>query len=228
LPTSSRSTDPRPREVAAVVFDLDGTLVDSSPDLATAVNRLRAELGLSAVPLPTVVSWIGEGARRLVEKALAGTEHHVGRALDRFLSLYDSICTDATRPYAGVDAVLAELRVVVPLALLTNKPERMTRRVVERFAWTGYFEPLIGGDTLPFRKPDPRGLVAIAERLEVPVATLLLVGDSAIDLATARSAGASFVWAAWGFAQPGDLAELAAAPAARSPVDLPAMVRART
>jgi phosphoglycolate phosphatase len=190
---------PAPR---AVVFDLDGTLVDSRPDLTKAIVRLRAGLGLGAVDEATVGSWIGEGARRLVERALAGSGRDAADALPKFLEIYEGICTEATFPYPGIDELLAALRGRLPLALLTNKPERMTRKIVDHLGWSALFEPVIGGDTLPFRKPDPHGLVAIAERLASPVHSLLLVGDSPIDRSTAAAAGAGFVWAEWGYASP--------------------------
>ena len=208
--TSATST------IRAVVFDLDGTLVDSSPDLATAVNRLRGELGLVAVARPVVVSWIGEGARRLVERATAGAALDLDAALERFLLLYEAVCTAATRPYAGVDEMLSRLAGDHRLALLTNKPERMTRAIVGHFGWSGRFDPLVAGDTLPFRKPDPRGLLAIAAELEVEAGALALVGDSRIDERTAFAAGARFLWVDWGYAAPAERVELARGPSASS------------
>jgi phosphoglycolate phosphatase len=216
----SRGT-PAPR---ALVFDLDGTLIDSRPDLTKAIVRLRAELGLGSVDEATVGSWIGEGARRLVEKALAGSGQDAGAALPRFLEIYEGICTEATFAYPGIDELLGAVRGRLPLALLTNKPERMTRKIVEHLGWSRYFEPLIGGDTLTSRKPDPQGLLAIADRLKLPVDALLMVGDSGIDAATAGAAGAPFLWAEWGYAGELERDTLRAGRSVRTPRDvLPAL-----
>jgi phosphoglycolate phosphatase len=202
--------------VRAVVFDLDGTLVDSRPDLATAVNELRREHDLPAADLGTVGSWIGEGARRLVERAIAGVDLDLDAALARFLGLYESVCTVATQPYPGVDEMLDRLAGRRRLALLTNKPERMTRAIVDHFGWSGRFDPLVAGDTLPFRKPDPRGLLAIAAELGVDAGALVLVGDSRIDERTAFAAGSRFLWVDWGYAAPAERVELARGPSASS------------
>jgi phosphoglycolate phosphatase len=208
--------------VRAVVFDLDGTLVDSRPDLTHAVVALRAELGLAPVDERTVQSWIGEGARRLVEKAMADAARPIdlGGALDRFLAIYEPVSTRATFPYPGIVALLDGLQPSLPLGILTNKPERMTRKIVEHFGWSDRFARIVAGDTLPFRKPDPRGLLEIAAGLGLPVRTLALVGDSAIDAATARSAGARFVFAEWGFASAAEREALRGERSIRSPAEL--------
>jgi len=185
----------------AVVFDLDGTLVDSRHDLAEAVNRTRGELGLAPLALAEVVGMVGQGARELVRKALGGAPpvELVERALTIFLARYEPICTERTRPYPGVSALLEEESRRRPLAVLTNKPERPTRRILERFGWTLRFRHVIGGDTLAARKPQPDGLLEIAHRLGLEPAEVAMVGDSAIDLATAAAAGSPFVLVEWGF-----------------------------
>ena len=137
---------------AAVVFDLDGTLVDSRPDLTRAVVALRGELGLAPVGEATVGSWIGEGARRLVEKALAGSAHPVGPALARFLALYEPICTERTFPYRGVDELLAALRGRLPLALLVHPVPQ-------------FFEPLSQVGQVPVQDP-PLGLGRLRQRAQ--------------------------------------------------------------
>jgi phosphoglycolate phosphatase len=206
----------------AVVFDLDGTLVDSRPDLTLAINRLRAALGLPHLAEAAVEAMIGEGARLLVERALSDASPEVLReaALQRFLDLYAEVCTRATRPYDGVEAVLDLCGRRWPLALLTNKPIAMTRAIVEHLGWNDRFRWVLGGDSLAWRKPDGRGLVEVARRLGVEISHVVLVGDSRIDAETAAAAGAEFVWVEWGFAAPEDRRGLAGGISARTPVDL--------
>jgi len=209
-------------DLGGVVFDLDGTLIDSREDLATAVNRVREELGLAPLPVAEVVGMVGQGARNLVRRALGGApdEALLDRALALFLERYEPICTSRTRPYPGIPELLAGLASVLPLAILTNKPERPTRKIVAHFGWSGLFRVVLGGDSLGARKPEPQGLLEIARRLEVAPADLVLIGDSAIDAATAEAAGARFLFVEWGFARPEERAGLGAAPRAGSAGEL--------
>lgn len=213
---------------AAVVFDLDGTLVDSRPDIATAVNRTRAEYGLPQLPEAVVGTMVGEGARVLVERALAEAPVELPRtaALARFLAHYAAVCTDATRPYAGIEKVLAAARRRWPLAVLTNKPIAMTVALVEHLGWQDRFRLLVGGDSLPFRKPDARGLEHVARALGVAPARTLLVGDSRIDAETAHAAGAAFVWVEWGYAAVEDRRGLSGGLSARTPAALATLLEA--
>lgn len=204
-----------------VVFDLDGTLVDSSADLATAINRARAELGREPLPTETIVGMVGEGARLLVARAIDGLdEAALDRAVARFLALYEPVCTAETRPYPGIPELLAAEAARRPLALLTNKPERMSREILEAFGWSGLFAEVVGGDTLPVRKPDPGGIVRLAERLGCAARELALVGDTRIDADTAAAAGCRFVWVEWGYAQPRDREALARSPRAATAAEL--------
>jgi phosphoglycolate phosphatase len=203
---------------AALVFDLDGTLVDSRRDLATAVNRVRASYGLAPLSLARVLSFVGEGARTLVARALGldpgaqeGAEGaRLDEAMGRFFIRYGEVKFDTTRAYPGVPELLAALAERHPLAVLTNKPERFSREILEHLGLSRFFRHLIGGDTLPTRKPDPAGLADLAARFGVPVAEVMLVGDSRVDAATAANAGCRFALVTWGFAEPAELAQIRA------------------
>jgi phosphoglycolate phosphatase len=204
---------------AALVFDLDGTLVDSGRDIAAAVNLTRRDLGLSELPIPEIVALIGEGARVLIQRALpAGwSETAIDAAFERLLEHYDRTCIDTTAAYPGIPAVLERLARRYPLGLLTNKPERMTRRILEHLDLARFFSLVVGGDSGPTRKPDPSGLLGIARDLGAGIAEVMLVGDSGVDAATARAAGSRLALVGWGY---GDGRDRWAEIRARSAADL--------
>jgi phosphoglycolate phosphatase len=191
----------------AVVFDLDGTLIDSRRDIATAVNAMLADLGLEPLSVERVVAMVGEGARVLVRRALgelAATlpPERMRAALASYLVRYREVCLHSTRPYPGVPAMLAELAPSFPLAVLSNKGEALSRLILNGLGLDRYLREVVGGDTLPTRKPNPGGLFWLADRLAVSAGELLLVGDSPIDAETARAAACPFALAAWGSPRP--------------------------
>jgi len=193
-----------------VAFDLDGTLVDSRADLAGAVNHVLRTLGLSERPPETLYGYVGEGARMLVERSLGAA--HVDRldvALALFMERY------ATRPYPGIVEVLAALEARgVAASVLSNKPEAMSRTILEGLDLAHHFVGIVGGNSLPSRKPDPAGLDHLRGLTATPRERTLLVGDSRIDVLTARAANVAFCGVAWGLspetlaaAQPGRIIE---------------------
>lgn len=185
-----------------IVFDLDGTLIDSSRDLADAVNALVVECGGAPLTLEQVTAMVGEGAAVLVRRALsaAALDPDTPGALARFLAHYDERLTTHTRPYPGMPEALSALRAAgTTLAVLTNKPQRQTLAILERLGLAAAFAHVIGGDTRAGRKPDPAGLLGIVGRSGAAPGTTMLVGDSPIDLATARRAGARICLARYGF-----------------------------
>jgi len=209
---------------AALVFDLDGTLIDSRRDITTAINRMRAELGLPPLILEQVVMMVGEGARLLVERALGPgfSSEEIDRALARYLAHYHDVCLETTEPYPGVPGMLAALGKRYPLALLSNKGEALSRKILDGLGLSALFREILGGDTLPTRKPDPSGLLLVAERLGVPAGKLLLVGDTWIDAETAANAGCPFALVEWGFPRsPGVKADLRVARAEELVAALP-------
>jgi phosphoglycolate phosphatase len=184
-----------------VVLDLDGTLIDSRADLAQAVNHVRRMFRLPELSLGTVTGYIGEGARRLVQRAL-GLEHEnrLEDGLKLFIEYYSAHLLDHTRLYPGIAATLRELaqRGVV-LSVLSNKPEAMSRAILDGLGALSVFRAVLGGDSLSDRKPDPTGLEHLRNLTGTPLESMLVVGDSLIDLRTARAAGIDFCGVAWGF-----------------------------
>jgi phosphoglycolate phosphatase len=188
--------------IELVVFDLDGTLVDSSRDLADAVNALVAEYGGMPLGLDQVAAMVGDGAAMLVRRALsaASLDADMPGSLERFLARYDERLTAHTRPYPGIPETLVALRTRgITLAVLTNKPQRATVEILARLDLAPAFSHVIGGDTAAGRKPDPSGLLDIVARSGSTPASTVLVGDSPVDLATARQAGTRICLARYGF-----------------------------
>jgi phosphoglycolate phosphatase len=214
---------------ALVIFDLDGTLIDSAADLAAAVNALLAGFGGEPLPLAQVRPMIGDGVAMLIARALAarGLEAADPEAAAReFMRHYASMATARTRPFPGVRAALEALRAeAIALAVCTNKPQRITRDILQSLGLAGYFTRVVGGDSLPYRKPDPRVLLAVLEEFAVPAAAALLVGDSEVDAATARAADVRFVLMKHGYHR-GPLEAMACVAALEGFAELPALVRA--
>ena len=186
---------------ALFVFDLDGTLVDSSQDLADAGNALLAIYGRAALPRDQVVGMVGDGARELVRRLLAaaGIDAVLDEALAHFLDCYDQRLLATTRPYDGVFATLEALAPQARLAVLTNKPDAATRRLLEGLELLRYFSDVIGGDSPYGRKPDPRGLFALLARADVATENALMIGDSMNDLLVAEAAAVPMCFARYGF-----------------------------
>jgi phosphoglycolate phosphatase len=187
--------------VRLLVFDLDGTLVDSSQDLADSVNAMLGELGAPPLAESEVTRMVGEGAAVLVARALvrAGVNVDARAALDCFLKHYDQRLLAKTRPYPGMVETLEALRDRYSLAVLTNKPALPTLRLLEGLGLIAFFRDVIGGDTTYGRKPDPAGLLALVDRANVTPEAAMLIGDSPVDFATARAAGTRICLARYGF-----------------------------
>jgi phosphoglycolate phosphatase len=186
----------------AVVFDLDGTLIDSRDDLTAAVNHVLRSFDLPQLSSEVVVGYVGEGARRLVQRAL-GAAHgdRLDDGLQRFVAYYGAHLVDRTQPYPGVPEMLTALAARdVTLAVLSNKPEAMSRAILDGLGLASHFVAVLGGDSLPTRKPDPAGVQYLCRLTGTPPERVLLVGDSLVDLCTAAAAGTAFCGVAWGFA----------------------------
>lgn len=185
-----------------IVFDLDGTLVDSRRDIADAVNALLEDCGADALPEARIGRMVGDGAEMLVARAFEfNRTERPPDALERFLALYDQRLLNHTRPYPGIPAILEMLGLRVKLAVLTNKPIAATRRILAGLDLARHFpEGAVVGGGGPFpRKPDPAGLRHLSDRAGVSAESTLLVGDSVIDLRTARAASTRVCLARYGF-----------------------------
>lgn len=185
-----------------IAFDLDGTLIDSQRDLAESANRMLATYGAGPLELADIASMVGDGARQLVLRALeaAGVETDDVSALARFVEIYSQHLVVHTRPYDGIPELLERLDGRAALAVLTNKPEGMSRRLLEAFGMTRFFPWVIGGDSPRFpRKPDPAGLRHLIDVTGATPRTTVFVGDSMVDVATARTIGAHVCAADYGF-----------------------------
>lgn len=206
----------------AVLFDLDGTLVDSLGDIAGALNHVLEEAGLPPHPLPAYKTLVGEGARELVRRALPpGREAMLDDLLARYRARYGEHLLATTRPYDGIEALLAELeRRAIPKAVVTNKPHAPASAIVEallgRYAWSA----IEGQQEGRPHKPDPAVALAIARTLGVPPSECLFVGDSDVDMKTATRAGMVAVGVAWGLRDRGELIASGAAAVIDHPRDL--------
>jgi phosphoglycolate phosphatase len=185
-----------------IVFDLDGTLIDSRRDLANATNALLVECGAEPLAEERIGRMVGDGAATLVARAFdASGVTRPPDALERFLAIYSAHLLDHTQPYPDVPEVLDQLANRVNLAVLTNKPLESTRRILDGLSLARYFAPdaVIGGDG-PFpRKPDPAGLCHLMARSGARPGHTLMVGDSLIDVRTARAAAAPVCLVRYGF-----------------------------
>ena len=211
-----------------VVFDLDGTLIDSARDLADAGNALLSSYGVPPLPQARIVGMVGDGARELVRRLLAACALDVplDDAMARFLREYDDRLTANTRPYDGVVEMLERVSCVAHLAVLTNKPGDAARRLLAAFDLERFFTGVIGGDTAVARKPDPAGLLSLVGRAHVTPAQALMVGDSVADLRTAVAAAVPACLARYGFgfAQVPQEERSAAAYEVERPIEISALV----
>jgi len=189
-----------------IAFDLDGTLVDSVPDIAWAVAEMSRTLGRPVPAVEQVRTWVGDGVSRLVKRALTGTregEPDVAlfeSGLQAFRAAYRQHLAVGTRPYPHAETVLQALQDAgVQLACITNKAAEFTHPLLQAFDLERYFALVLSGDSLPRHKPDPLPLQYAAEQLRVAAARCCMVGDSANDMLAARAAGFAAIGARYGY-----------------------------
>jgi len=191
-----------------LLFDLDGTLVDSAPDLAFAVNQTLVKLGLTPFNQEIIRGWVGNGANILIQRALSGSAEIsisldntlIDRALAIFFQIYQTHTCVETRLYFNVLNTLTELKARdYRLAIITNKPERFIAPIINGLALNNLFELIIGGDTLEKRKPDPLPLHYACQRLSVNVEQCVMIGDSKNDILAAKAANMQSIALTYGY-----------------------------
>lgn len=204
------------RPVGLILFDLDGTLIDSVPDLAVALNRMLADLALPLVSENLAREWVGNGAVKLVERALHFTANQQSvnqqgiapealsniypKALDAFLAHYDDCCADKTVLYDGVFEALEQFKQQqITMAIVTNKPLRFIAPILEHLSIAHFFSLLLGGDELANKKPHPEPLLYCIKKLNFSGPQVLMVGDSRNDIEAARAANIAVVAMNYGY-----------------------------
>ena len=191
----------RGTEISGVFFDLDGTLVDSAPDLVAAMQRLRAELGEPAADAAAVGAAVSKGGRAKLRRGLPdAADEHIEQLLPRFLDIYSQSIALHTRTYDGIDAVLDALEARgIPWGIVTNKPGWLARALLAELTLTHRCAAVVTGDCLPQKKPDPAPLLHACALAGVAAGSAIYVGDDARDIEAGRRAGMRTIAAAWGY-----------------------------
>ncbi len=187
-------------EVRTLIFDLDGTLIDSKLDLALSVNAALAHLGRTGLPHEQIFSYVGRGAPALIAQALGGqaSQEDCARGLQFFIKYYSAHKLDNTVLYPGVREALDALK-GMPMAVYTNKPVRVSRSIVEELGIADYFRVVHGGNSFERKKPDPMGVESILREFGAAPTQAMFVGDSEVDVQTARNAGTWVCGVTYGF-----------------------------
>ena len=186
--------------VRALIFDLDGTLIDSKLDLALAVNAALSEMGRGPLAHDTIFSYVGQGAPALIARALGGaaSEEDCALGLEFFIKYYSAHKLDNTVLYPGVRETLDALK-GMPMAVYTNKPVRVSRSIIQELGVAGHFRHVYGGNSFERKKPDPMGVESILREFGAAPEQVMIVGDSEVDVQTARNAGTWVCGVTYGF-----------------------------
>ncbi|MBH0084634.1 phosphoglycolate phosphatase [Psychrobacter sp. SCQQ22] len=201
-----------------LIFDFDGTLIDSVPDLADATNAMLTTLGKETYPIETIRNWIGNGSRLLVERALVGkvevlenelTVEEADHAEQIFFEAYKNLSGSKTVAYPDVDSGLKKLKDAgYTLALVTNKPIRFVPKILQSFGWQDLFSEVLGGDSLSTKKPDPAPLLHVCEALNISPEQAVMIGDSRNDILAGQNANMDTLGLSYGYNYGQDIREL--------------------
>lgn len=200
-------------DVDVIVFDLDGTLIDSKLDIANSLNWTLEKMGYPALPMKTIEGFVGNGIGPLISRTVqeAGAPEREEEVFDVFRRRYWDHLLDNTRLFPGVAQTIEEFRGRYAMAVVSNKPERYTVKIVERLGLAPVMNGAVyGGDTLPRKKPDPAALMQIAEKYGAPTSRMVMVGDSAVDVLTGKNAGCATIGVTYGFRGTAELVEAGA------------------
>ena len=221
-----------PLSVKLVIMDLDGTLVDTAPDIAASINSMLADLGLPTHDRATIADWVGSGVSRLIKRALTGQVDGepdpalYQRADPLFRRYYGARVSQESTLYPGVAATLEALRIAgFELACITNKPEAFTVPLLKDLGIHDHFRLLLSGDALPRSKPDPLPLLHACGYFAVSPNYSVMVGDSVNDTQAARAAGMPVIWVTYGYNRGVDVRELAPAAVINELSELPNYIR---
>ena len=201
-----------------LIFDFDGTLIDSVPDLADATNAMLTTLGKETYSIDSIRNWVGNGSKMLVERALVGkievlegelTVEEADHAEQVFFDAYKNISGSKTVAYPDVDSGLKKLKTAgYTLALVTNKPIRFVPKILQSFGWQGLFSEVLGGDSLPVKKPDPAPLLHVCEALGISTDKTIMIGDSRNDILAGQNANMDTLGLSYGYNYGQDIREL--------------------
>ena len=201
-----------------LIFDFDGTLIDSVPDLGDATNAMLTTLGKETYPISTIRNWVGNGSKVLVERALVGkievlegelTVEETDHAEQVFFDAYKNLSGSKTVAYPDVDSGLKKLKSAgFTLALVTNKPIRFVPKILQSFGWQDLFSEVLGGDSLPLKKPNPAPLLHVCEALNVTPEQAVMIGDSRNDILAGQNANMDTLGLSYGYNYGQDIREL--------------------
>lgn len=200
------------RRIRAILFDLDGTLLETRRDIAVAANLALADRGVGPLPIDTITQYVGRGSRILVTRCLAACgvaapgDAEIDGLLADFVRHYKDHILDTTVPYDGIVAMLDRLREAgIAMGVVTNKPYELARGAIEGLRWGGYFGVVLGGESLAVRKPDPAPLLHALNLLGAEANRAAMVGDMDIDIEAGRAASMRTAAVVWGFSRREDL-----------------------
>lgn len=192
-----------------LIFDLDGTIVDSQKDITSAVNAVRKEFGFEPLTLDKVRSFLGSGVKALVDKVVPEKSEDINRrALERFKFHYEKCLTDTTLPYKGIKEMLEALK-GKKKAILSNKTEMFSYEIVKRLGLSDYFVEVWGGDTAGVKKPDPKPIFDLIKLTESELGKTVMIGDSDNDFKAAKAAGVASIAVLYGYSTPEQISKFA-------------------